>query len=459
MAWLCSTKAKEDDKVNFKRRSGRVSLCDSSKVVKRKRTWQKKKKKTKQNSEKKKGKAWLNDSHPPRRMFVLLPSFSLSFLSSSLFRPIFDSFVWLRVENWTENNNEQEIDEKLKALDENRKKWCSVTFFERIDLLRQLVENIKATKTEVNTFFFFSFFYLSSFSPSFLFFFFLVVLFPSGSQPQRKPKELKRPKRKSPTWWFVFAFAVFWFKWWNRQRQVTRLFPTFFFRFYFFAFVSHSFSLSPFLLFFFFSSSSSADQAAGRPWALAKPPKATLVDGQYRVDVLPWGIKESLTYNGITGQIWLEPGAKPTQVRNKNQKKKKKGQLTNLFCLDEQGTELKESLESGNVKLSLVMSAGNQSSIGFTDALYKLMTENQVQFFFSFSSVPDEFFPFLSSFSPEWMNERWWYSNTIPSTSGWLPSTRRSCNHWARGTSSIKRSEASKKEPICALMRWWTIST
>ena len=77
-------------------------------------------------------------------------------------------------------------------------------------------------------------------------------------------------------------------------------------------------------------------------------------DGQWIAQVLPSTTIEKLQYTGWHAEVWIEPGKTPSQgaiYREKN---------------------------DGKGKLALVLSAGNVSSIGPMDVLYKLFVENEV---------------------------------------------------------------------------------
>lgn len=77
-------------------------------------------------------------------------------------------------------------------------------------------------------------------------------------------------------------------------------------------------------------------------------------DGQWVAQVLPANTMEKLVFGGWKGEVWIEPGKAPTQ-----------GQIY-------------RTPGDGKGKLALVLSAGNVSSIGPMDVLYKLFVENEV---------------------------------------------------------------------------------
>ena len=90
-------------------------------------------------------------------------------------------------------------------------------------------------------------------------------------------------------------------------------------------------------------------QANGR----LEPPKITRrEDGQFIAQVLPANAIERLLYLGYRGEVWLEPGALPTQ-----------GQIYR---------------EPTAAKVALILGAGNVSAIVAMDALSKLFSENRV---------------------------------------------------------------------------------
>lgn len=77
-------------------------------------------------------------------------------------------------------------------------------------------------------------------------------------------------------------------------------------------------------------------------------------DGQWVAKVLPSNTLEKLQYTGWEAEVWIEPGKAPSQGQIYREKQGEKG------------------------KLALVLSAGNVSSIGPMDVLYKLFVENEV---------------------------------------------------------------------------------
>eukprot|EP01120_Amphizonella_sp_Union-15-10_P001396 TRINITY_DN1147_c0_g1_i1.p1 TRINITY_DN1147_c0_g1~~TRINITY_DN1147_c0_g1_i1.p1 ORF type:complete len:563 (-),score=114.95 TRINITY_DN1147_c0_g1_i1:125-1813(-) len=96
-------------------------------------------------------------------------------------------------------------------------------------------------------------------------------------------------------------------------------------------------------------------QKANKPITFPKPPKVTRRGDQKVVQVFPWGLQEQLLFPGIVGELFLLPGKDETQ-----------------------GSELLSAIESGVGAVSLVLAAGNQSSISLMDALYKLYNQGQV---------------------------------------------------------------------------------
>ena len=74
---------------------------------------------------------------------------------------------------------------------------------------------------------------------------------------------------------------------------------------------------------------------------------------QHVVQIFPRDLKEKLMFSGFSAEIWIEPDHEPTQ-----------------------GQTYVNPPEHG--KLALILGAGNQSSIGPMDCLYKLFVENQV---------------------------------------------------------------------------------
>lgn len=95
-------------------------------------------------------------------------------------------------------------------------------------------------------------------------------------------------------------------------------------------------------------------EAGGEP----RLPKVTQrADGQYVARVFPQGLIDQLTLGGVTCDIWIEPGKEPTQGR--------------LYREKADG----RTSEGG---VSVVLGAGNQSSIPPMDVLYKLVVDDEV---------------------------------------------------------------------------------
>lgn len=95
-------------------------------------------------------------------------------------------------------------------------------------------------------------------------------------------------------------------------------------------------------------------EAGGQP---QPPGLERRADGQWVAEVFPANWKDRALFTGYTAEVWIEPGAEPTQghiYREKAAGKTPEG------------------------KVSLVLGAGNQSSIGPMDVLYKLFVEDEV---------------------------------------------------------------------------------
>lgn len=98
----------------------------------------------------------------------------------------------------------------------------------------------------------------------------------------------------------------------------------------------------------------------GRPIPPGKP--RALPDGQLAVPVFPYEPWDKVLYSGFTAEIWMEPGV--TEVD-----------------LAQHQAEVYRRKAAGDVrpgKVACVLGAGNVSSIGPMDALYKLFVEDQV---------------------------------------------------------------------------------
>lgn len=78
-------------------------------------------------------------------------------------------------------------------------------------------------------------------------------------------------------------------------------------------------------------------------------------DGQWVAQVMPANLGEKLIYTGWKSEVWIEPGKAPTQ-----------GHIYREHAADAKG------------KVALVLAAGNVSSIGPMDVLYKMFVENEV---------------------------------------------------------------------------------
>ncbi|HXT51624.1 MAG TPA: aldehyde dehydrogenase family protein [Thermoanaerobaculia bacterium] len=84
-------------------------------------------------------------------------------------------------------------------------------------------------------------------------------------------------------------------------------------------------------------------------------------DGRTVAQVFPCDAYDRLFYPGVTGEVWLQPGVTPETIAQ------------------HQAVAYREELPRG--KVALVLSAGNVSSIGPMDALYKLFVDNEVVIF------------------------------------------------------------------------------
>lgn len=80
-------------------------------------------------------------------------------------------------------------------------------------------------------------------------------------------------------------------------------------------------------------------------------------NGQWIARVFPANLQDRALFTGFTADIWIEPGEEATQGR---------------IYRDKAAGKL------GEGKLALVLGAGNQSSIGPMDALYKLIIDDEV---------------------------------------------------------------------------------
>jgi len=81
-------------------------------------------------------------------------------------------------------------------------------------------------------------------------------------------------------------------------------------------------------------------------------------DGRTVAQVFPCDVWDRIFYPGVTGEVWMQPGVTPATLAQS------------------QAVAYRETLPRG--KVALVLSAGNVSSIGPMDALYKLFVDNEV---------------------------------------------------------------------------------
>jgi hypothetical protein len=95
-------------------------------------------------------------------------------------------------------------------------------------------------------------------------------------------------------------------------------------------------------------------EAGGAP---TLPKLAQRSDGQWVARVFPQSLLDSVLFTGITCDIWIEPGESPSQGRIYREKAAGK---------------------PGKGGVSVVLGAGNQSSIPAMDVLYKLVVDDEV---------------------------------------------------------------------------------
>ncbi|HXT21336.1 MAG TPA: aldehyde dehydrogenase family protein, partial [Thermoanaerobaculia bacterium] len=84
-------------------------------------------------------------------------------------------------------------------------------------------------------------------------------------------------------------------------------------------------------------------------------------DGRTTAEVFPCDLYDRLFYPGVTAEVWMEPGVTPENLA------------------EHMAVAYREELPRG--KVALVLSAGNVSSIGPMDAIYKLFVDNEVVVF------------------------------------------------------------------------------
>lgn len=86
-------------------------------------------------------------------------------------------------------------------------------------------------------------------------------------------------------------------------------------------------------------------------------PITTRPDGQVVARIFPKTIMDRLIFSGLTNEVWMQPGVSATDLSK---------------------TQALAYQHKGAGKVALVLGAGNVSSIGATDTIYKLFVENQV---------------------------------------------------------------------------------
>ena len=89
-------------------------------------------------------------------------------------------------------------------------------------------------------------------------------------------------------------------------------------------------------------------------------PVRTRPDGQVTARVFPQTLYDRIFYTGVTADVWMEPG------------------VTAASLADTQAAAYKPAAKDDPGGVSLVLGAGNVSSIGPMDLLYKLFVENKV---------------------------------------------------------------------------------
>lgn len=97
-----------------------------------------------------------------------------------------------------------------------------------------------------------------------------------------------------------------------------------------------------------------------RDYGVPQLPKAAYArpDGQVVAPVLPANGWDGLLFQGFSAEVWMDPSVKLDELQ------------------DHQASFYKRTAPKGHV--ALVLGAGNHSSIGPMDALYKLFVEGQV---------------------------------------------------------------------------------
>lgn len=124
------------------------------------------------------------------------------------------------------------------------------------------------------------------------------------------------------------------------------------------------------------------DIAAGRPPEIPGPVRE-LPDGRVTAQVFPISLYDRILYPGVTAEVWMEPGVTKaglpgTQARTYFDKAEAEGASAAAEEQDGAGADDGAWDEDGDGKVCLVLGAGNVSSIGPMDALYKLFVDDEV---------------------------------------------------------------------------------
>lgn len=95
-------------------------------------------------------------------------------------------------------------------------------------------------------------------------------------------------------------------------------------------------------------------------------PVRTRPDGQVTARVFPASLWDRVFFPGVSAEVWMEPGVRAEDLPREQA----------AIYRHKRDREIGPGLETGRV--ALVLGAGNVSSIGPTDALYKLFVEDAV---------------------------------------------------------------------------------
>ncbi|MBV8201654.1 MAG: aldehyde dehydrogenase family protein [Acidobacteria bacterium] len=106
--------------------------------------------------------------------------------------------------------------------------------------------------------------------------------------------------------------------------------------------------------------------------------------GQVVAQVFPQDVYDRLFYGGVTAEVWMQPDVTPAGLAGTQAVAYRQAGRTGQIAPTRQAGEATQTGQTGPIPaeaaggVALVLGAGNVSSIGPMDALYKLFVENRV---------------------------------------------------------------------------------